>query len=359
MRKISLEQIQPGMVLAKTIYGQAGQVLLSAGMQVKPQYTVYLKHLGIDFLYVKDSRMEDVVVDDLLTEETRRDARILIEEIMDGSRDSSRQKSLTINDEKLMLLVIRIIDELLANRELVANLQDIRTATAYAFAHCVNTCVLATLAAAKLHYDVPELKMLATGCLLHDLGYVVVPREILEKKQALDQDEFELIKNHPLFGFELFKHSSLFTDRAGAVIYQHHERQNGGGYPRGLAGDDINILAQIAAIADIYDALTSTRPYRRAYQPHQAVEMFTAWGEEYFNLEILRTFLSFIAAYPVGCHVVLSNGNSGLVIANTPGFTLRPTVRVLYTGEGMALLNSPYDIDLTETLDLTITNVVG
>lgn len=358
MRKIFLQQLQSGMVLAKTIYGPAGQVLLSAGKEVKPQYAVYLRHMGIESLYIQDKRIGNVVADEILTEETRQEARLLVKELMEGVGEISSNKSIAFADENLKVIVNKIIEELLSIEDVVVSLLDIRAAAGYAFAHSVNTCVLATLTGAKLNYNTSQIKTLATGSLLHDIGYIVVPPEILQKKSILDQDEYGVVKTHPLFGLELFKHSSLYTEDSGAVIHQHHERRNGKGYPKGLVKDRINVMAQIAAIADVYDALTSPRPYRRAYHPNQAVEMLSAWGDDYFNLEILRTFLSFIAVYPVGTHVLLSNGESGLVTANTPGYTTRPVVRVLYTREGMAHHPLPYDLDLTETLDLTVTKVL-
>ncbi len=358
MRRISLQQIQRGMVLAKTIYGPEGQVLLSAGVGVKPHYAVYFRQLGIDSLYVHDGRIDDIAVEDMLTDETRQEARLLVKEIMEGASQCSSQNYLTFADENIKNIVIKIVDELLSNQDVVVNLLDIRASAGYAFAHSVNVCVLATLTGAKLRYNTAQLKTLAAGSLLHDIGYIVIPPGILQKSGALEQSEFALVTTHPLIGLELFKHSSLFTEDSGAVIHQHHERRNGEGYPQGLAGDDINTMAQITAIADVYDALTATRPYRQAYHPNQAVEMLSAWGDDYFNLELVRTFLSFIAAYPAGTNVLLSNGDSGLVIANTPGYTTRPVVRVICTGEGMAPHPSPYELDLTDTLDLTITQVL-
>lgn len=359
MRRIPLEMIKRGMVLAKTVYGPVGQVLLSEGMELKPQYAVYLRHLGIDYLYVKDNRMLDLEVDDIITEGTRQEARLLVREVMEGKSKYSNQKSIIFGDEKIRETVNKIIDELLSNKEIIVNLLDIRAVAGYTFAHSVNTCVLATLTAIRQSCSPEQLENLAIGSLLHDIGYVVVPPEILQKKEILNQDEYGLVKTHSVFGLELIKNSSLYNEEVGKVIVQHHERRNGEGYPQGLVGDEINPLAQIVAVADVYDALTSTRPYRSAYQPYEAVEMLSAWGEELFSLENIRSFLSCIAAYPVGSHVMLSSGESGLVIANTPGYTMRPVVRVLYTGEGMAPLTEPYELDLTDTLDLTITKVLG
>ncbi len=359
MRRISIEQIQPGLILAKAVFGSKGQLLLNAGVEIKTQYIYYLKKLGINYLYVRDDRLEGVQVEDVITEETRMEARSLVREIMsDGESKFKKQKSLLLYDEKIIHYITKIIDELLANKDIVVNLMDIKAAGDYIFAHCVNTCVLATLTATKLGFKRPRLVNLATGALLHDVGNVAVPPEILNKQSSLTGDEYEMIKKHPLYGYEIFKKSSLFSAAAGAVIYQHHERQNGQGYPQGLKGGKINLPAQIVSVADVYDALTSDRPYRKAYLSYQAVEMLSAFGQEYFDLEVLKAFLSFVAAYPIGTHVFLSNGESGPVIGNTPGFPLHPVIKVMYSGESLALHPNPYELDLTETLNLSIVKVI-
>ncbi|UNC91626.1 HD-GYP domain-containing protein [Candidatus Contubernalis alkaliaceticus] len=358
MRRISLDSAQPGMVLGKTISGSAGQVLLHARVKIKPQYLTYLKRLGVNYIYVEDSRMDDVVLCDVISEDTRREACSLIKDCMKEVKSSKIQKKgLNVKGEKILQTVSKIVEELLDNKEMLAQLMDIRCKDDYKFAHSVNCCVLATLVAVKMKYDTASLKSLATGALLHDIGLAAVPENILQKPGDLTNDEYETIKNHPFYGYEIFKKTSFFSSVSGAIILQHHERYQGKGYPQGLRGKNINPLAQILAVADVYDALTSDRPYRKAFQPHQAVEMLFSWGGELFDLNILNHFLANIAAYPVGFHVFLNNGESGLVIANTPGFTLRPVVRILYTGEDLASHPAPYDIDLSRVLDLTIVKV--
>lgn len=358
MRRISLESTQPGMTLAKTILGSTGHVLLKAGIEIKPQYLTYLKELGINYIYVNDSRMADVVVSDVISEEIRDEARSLVKKTMKSLESPAAQKKgIIIQDKEIIITVSKIIDELLDNKDMMVQLVDIRACSDYLFAHSVNCSILATLVATKLKHNASNLKCLATGALLHDIGMISVPETILNKHGDLTEDEYATIKNHPSYGYEIFKKTSLFNARSGAVVLQHHERYQGQGYPRGVSGDRITPLAQILGVVDVYDALTSDRPHRRAFLPHQAVEMLLSWGGEYFDTDVLNQFLSVVAAYPVGFHVFLSNGESGLVIANNPGLTLRPVVRVLYTGEGLAPHPAPYDIDLSKYLDLTITDV--
>lgn len=362
MRLVSLDKVQTGMTLGRTIFGSSGQILLKAGVEIKPQYLFYLQNIGINSLYVQDSRLEDIEVDDVIREETRRETRSLVQEIMKGTwsnRAGNRaSKSLVVNCEKLKQTVTKIVQELLENKDAVACIMDIRARDDYIFAHSVNCSVLAVLTAAKMGYDTGALKCLALGALLHDIGMAAVPVNILEKPGELTLDEMETVKNHSLYGYEFFKRSPLFSTRAGEVILQHHERCNGKGYPRGLRGEEIDPLAQVVAVADVYDALTSERPYRPAYQPYQAVEMLLGWGEELFDRDVLQDFLFSIAAYPVGTHVVLSGGESGLVTYPNPGLSLRPVVRVLYKGEGLDPHPRPYDLDMSRVLDVVITRVI-
>lgn len=202
------------------------------------------------------------------------------------------------------------------------------------------------------------MKELATGALLHDLGMVAIPKYILNKRGVLTKEGYEIVKRHPYYGYEILKNSPLFSAGAGDIIVHHHERFQGQGYPQGLQGGNISSLAQTVGIVDVYDSLTSERPYRKAFQPHQALELIMSWGETSFDLTIMNSFLSSIAAYPLGTQVYLSNGESGLVIANNADLTLRPVVRVLFTGEDLAPHPSPYDLDLSQYLDLTIIRVL-
>ncbi len=360
MRKISLDMIRPGMILAKAVLGSSGQMLLKSGVEIRPQYINYLRNLGIYDLYVRDERIQDVEVSDVIKEETRHEARLLVHKIMRNIQSPGcHVKSINIQDKEIIKTVNKIIEELIDNKDMIVQLVDIKAKDDYLFAHSVNCTVLATLVATKMNYDQKTLRLLATGTLLHDIGMVTVPEHILNKPGELTEDEFETVKKHPEYGFEIFKKSPLFDARAGAVILQHHECYQGQGYPKGIKGDRINKLAKIVSIADVYDAMTSEKYHRRSYCPHQAVELLMARGGEYFDMEILNYFLSAIAAYPIGFHVFLSNGESGLVVANNPGLTLRPIVRVLYTGEDLAPHPEPYDLDLSRELDLTITRVLN
>ncbi len=358
MRKISLETTQPGMVVARAVLGGNSQVLLKAGTELKPQYVCYLRKLGVSSIYVRDKSVDDIVINDVVSDETRNEARRLVKTILYDIKTIKPGRKCINTEKEIVETVTKLIDELLSNRDILIQLTDVRTSADYMFAHSVNCCILAGVVAVKMGYDRTTLKQLATGALLHDIGMVAIPEQILNKPGELTMDEITTINMHPLYGYEIFKKSNIYHGLAGTIIAQHHEKYNGQGYPYGLKEDEINPMAQIVGIADIYDALTSDRPYRKAYHPHEAVEMIMTWGNDLFDIEILQSFLAVIAAYPIGYQVMLSSGESGLVVGNNPGFTLHPIVRVLHTGEDFAPHPSPYDVDLSKSLNLVIIKVI-
>lgn len=346
------------MVVAKSILGSSGQILLKAGTELKSQYLLYLNKLGINHLYIRDERIADIIVDDVVSDETRHNARVLVKDLIKKYHLPSASSKGVKLDEELSKTIAQIVDELLKSDSAMMQLSDIRTVSDYLFAHSVNCSIMASLIAAKMDYNKKTMRQIALGALLHDIGMAAVPENIINKPGKLTDDERATIANHPVYGYEMFKKSPLFHGLAGAMILQHHERINGTGYPHNLCGDDINTAAQIMGIVDAFDALTSDRPYRKAYYPHEAIEILIAQQEVIFDPEILAKFLSVVAAYPVGFHVLLSNDESGLVIGTHPGFTLRPTVRVLYAGEDLAPHPAPYDLDLSECLDIVIDKII-
>ena len=359
-RKVDIRKVKPGMVVARPVYGSEGQCLLKEGVEIKPDYINQLKNLRVNSIYIYDERMEGVVIEDVITEETRLEACCFVQELINYKKNNNNGKAngkIHHIESQMEKVVTKIIDELFSNKETMVNLVDIRTGDNYTFAHCVNVSVLGSLMAIKLGYSRGMIKHLTLGGMLHDLGKVRIPGSILKKAGYLNEKEYKLIQKHPEYGLDIFKENDSFTKIAGDIIVQHHERYDGSGYPLGLEGSRINPMAHIIAIVDVYDALTADRPYRKAYRPHEAIQMFTASGSS-FNVDFLQTFLSFVAGYPLGTHVRLSNNESGLVVDNTPGYPLRPKVRVFYRGDELVPHPQPYEIDLVEKYDVVVTGVI-
>ncbi len=358
MRKVFLDHLKPGMVIKKPVLGFVGQVLLNAGVVVTAKQIYYLKQMGINAVYVEDERIGNADVDDLIKIETRGDCRALVSKIMkDLDASGPLSKGLAIKEQEVKNLASRIVNEITSNQDVLIQLSDIRAQDGYLFAHSVNCCVLATLVGVKMNYDQNTLIMLAIGALLHDIGFVEIPQMILRKPGALSDNEYEAVKKHPEYGYDIFKKSKLFSQRIGEIILQHHERNQGQGYPSGYKGKDVASLARILAVVDVYDALTSEKAYRDAYPVHEAIEMMLSWGEELFDLEVLNIFLESVSAYPIGSLVLLNNNESGLVVDNSPGYSSQPVVRLLYK-DGFTPHPSPFNLDLKKVDELKITRLV-
>ncbi len=359
MRIVDVRNVRPGMVTARPVYGNQGQMLLNAKVKIEKSYIHSLLRNGITYLYIYDANLEDIQVEEVLRDDTRVEAYSLARDMMDRAKTGeSNRRALYLKEKKIFNMVNKIIDELLVKKDVLLDVSTIKSADSYTFTHCVDVCTLATLTAVKLKIPTRKIKELALGALLHDLGKTKVPLSILNKPGALTDEEFDKIKKHPWYGYEMFKSTSYFSTNASMVIYQHHERYNGKGYPQNLPAKDTNQLAKITAIADVYDALVSDRVYRKGFHPSKAVEMLVSVDGVEFDPGILKVFLSFVSAYYIGTHVKLSTGESGIVIGNTRGHPQRPKVRVLYTGEDYSPHPNPYDVNLAEKTDMHITGII-
>jgi HD-GYP domain-containing protein (c-di-GMP phosphodiesterase class II) len=193
------------------------------------------------------------------------------------------------------------------------------------------------------------------GVIMHDIGKVLVPKEILNQPGRLSVEDFAEIKKHTTYGFELIRKNRDFSIHSAHVAFQHHEQWSGHGYPRGLKGDQIHELGRIAAVADVYDALVSKRPYRSAMEPYQAYEYICSQSGYHFDPEVVKIFMRHVAVYPTGTGVRLNNGLRGNVIRQNRGCPDRPVVRVIY--DGNQPLREPLDLDLSRTLHLMIAGV--
>ena len=358
MRLASVDRINPGMYLAKSIYGTAGQILLRKGVELKPHYTKYLKKMGITHVYISDSRVPEAEeIEDVIHENTKIDAQIKLSNIFDDCKNGGTSSKVVV-DKQMEEITHNIIDDLLKNKEVIVQLSEIRSLDDYMVTHSINVTVLSLIILLKSNYPYALVKKYAPGYMLIDIGMVKAQESLLKNRELLTDWELEKLHQHPILGYEMFKNSSLFDEDAGNIILQHHERMNGQGYPYGLVGDEISYLARIAAVAEVYDSLVSPQPDSRALLPSRAIRIMQEQGSDYYDEEVLQLLFSFVAAYPVGTEVLLNNGDSGVVIGNTPGYPFNPKVKVLYRGEKKVPHHEPYIIDLAESIHLMVMEVI-
>ncbi|OLN28679.1 HD-GYP domain-containing protein [Desulfosporosinus metallidurans] len=222
------------------------------------------------------------------------------------------------------------------------------------FIHSVNVAILATLTARELGYKGRRLRYLTMGAILHDLGKLKVPCEILNKSEPLTESELNLIKQHPIEGEAMLRNADVLPSIL-RTVRQHHERWDGKGYPDGLSGIKIHLDAQIVAVADVYDALTADRPYRKALPPYHALEIILTVGKD-FNPKVVEAFRKSLNLYPEDTIVTLNTGEIGIVVAVPTSFPTRPLVRLLFDSNGRYLNRETY-IDLLYELTYFIKSI--
>ena len=256
----------------------------------------------------------------------------------------------------------KIIFDVIARKENLVQLTDIRLHDTYTFAHSVNVAILAAMLGLLLHYTRADLGLLTLGALLHDLGKIRVPSDILNKQTRLDRDEFAVIEAHPLDGARRIKEMANLLPQPAVlaqIAAQHHEHVDGRGYPNHLTGDKIHRFAKIVAIADVYDALTSERPYKKAYTPSVTYNIMMNVNKGQFDPDMLKLFFNNVAIYPVGT-VMRTIYGFGVVTKCEFGRTETPII-CLFADHNGKLLPNPVKMDLSEgkehAVELVVTGI--
>jgi putative nucleotidyltransferase with HDIG domain len=247
--------------------------------------------------------------------------------------------------QKVEPVVERILQSVLRNPGALTSLGRVKQKDNYTFQHSVNVGVLLVNFCQHLGMDAAIIRDAAVGGLLHDIGKMKTPDTILNKPGKLSDQEFLVMRGHVTSGVEILRDVAGLSAVALEIVAQHHEHVDGGGYPIGLKGDAISQLGQMAAIVDVYDALTSIRIYHEAMEPTQALRKLFEWSKFHFNPDLVQRFIQCIGIYPVGTLVRLESGLIGLVVEESAHNLLRPTVRIVYDSRRDVRV-TPRDLDL-------------
>lgn len=341
--RLSTTYLLPGMKLSHPVYITNGELLLSKGYLLTARSILALRHFGVLSVDVELFSNMDCQQADVLGEELCCNAMTSLQEWASNDKKA--------NLKKVTSTVEQIINELVLGKSYGGNLTQICSHDMYTFAHSVDVCVLSLMMGLKLGYDKVKLMKLGVGCLLHDLGKTSVPSWILNKPGKLTEEEYKQIQKHPYDGYKRYTESMADVDsKSASIILNHHEKYDGSGYPHGISGDKIGEMETICAIADVYNAITTDRVYRKALPPHEAYEMIMASGNFMFNERIVIAFLECIVPYPVGTAVKLSNGLIALVSRLNSGFNYRPVVKLLHNQEEVDL-QTEYNVVIKEPIN--------
>lgn len=356
MRFVHIDSVKEGMILAKPLLGKNGELLLNKGVVLFSSYVSKIKQLDYNGIYIEDELSKGIEIPDIIDEKLRFEAVksvkavfINIEEGKGIPRHIYRNLTDIIDD---------IVGSILENKAALLNIIDLKAFDNYTFYHCVNVCILSIVIGKALNLNKKQLYNLGLTAILHDIGKTFIQKEILNKNGKLSNEEFEIIKAHPSKGYCYVKDYFDVPAVTCVGILHHHERYDGSGYPMGIKGDKISLFGRIVSVSDVYDAITSDRPYRKALPSFEAIEYIMGNSGIAFDPEIAKVFTQKIAPYPVGASVRLSNDMVGLIVENHQDCCTRPKIKIFMHGEKEV---APYYIDLKndyDSLGIVITGVI-
>lgn len=227
-------------------------------------------------------------------------------------------------------LVLQIGQSLLRHPDALISLARLKNADDYTYMHSVAVCALMLATARQLGLSEDYIRLAGIAGLLHDVGKLTIPDSILNKPQKLSDTEIERVKLHPEAGGAILRQSPDVDALVLDVCLHHHEKADGSGYPHRLAGNQISLFAQMGAVCDVYDAVTSNRPYNRGWDPAEAIQRMSTW-KGHFDQRVFQAFVKSVGIYPVGALVRLKSGRLAVVIEQNPKSLLTPKVRVFFS----------------------------
>ncbi|SMF94861.1 HD-GYP domain, c-di-GMP phosphodiesterase class II (or its inactivated variant) [Methylomagnum ishizawai] len=232
------------------------------------------------------------------------------------------------------------------NSGALLSLVRLKHADDYTYLHSVAVCALMIALGRQLGLEGDLVREVGVAGLLHDVGKIFIPPEVLNKPGRLTDAEFETVKRHPRLGWELLRTTDGIREIALDVCLHHHERMDGRGYPDRLSGEALTLFARMGAVCDVYDAITSNRCYKAGWEPAEALRKMAEWRDGHFDPAVFQSFVKVVGIYPTGTLVKLKSGKLAVVVEQTPNNLLSPVVKIFFSTRS----NSPL---MQETVDLS------
>lgn len=354
---VSVDKLREGMQLADDVYSTSAteyKLLYEKGRFLSYVMIETLRKCGIKTVNIVGKGIEGVSANTRdekpAPKKPKRPERVInqnityaltdLNEIFDGGSEGIKELSLA-SVERVDSIADNIISDITGNSDFLANqMIALQNYDDYTYKHCLRVAMLAAGVCAEIALSDEQTKEVVVAGLLHDIGKSNIDHDIIIKPGKLTETEFEEIKRHPLIGYNILKVGGHFSPNVLAGVLFHQEKYDGSGYPTGISGTKIPLVARILSVCDVFDALTSNRPYRKPWSVAETEEYILGGSGTHFDLEVAKAFLRAYNPYPVGTLVSLSDGRHGSVVKNNE-IVLRPVVRIMggTGGEEIDLMN--------------------
>jgi putative nucleotidyltransferase with HDIG domain len=378
IKKIEIADLKPGMYISDLGAGWMDHPFLRNNFAVKDDAVIHkIIETGIREVYIDTSRGHDVQhaptreeVEEKLTEQLKqvvaepqrseriafRDEAVRAVKVRDEANQIAHdvladvRMGKQVDIEKLEPVVQEMTESILRNGNALVSLCRVKDKDDYTFLHSVSVCALLVSFCRAVGMATTDIHVVGIGGLLHDIGKMKVPNDILNKPGKLTDEEFVQMKGHVAASMDILSVTPGIHQDSILVAHQHHERHDGSGYPLKLKGDEISRVGQMAAVCDVYDAITSDRCYHKGMAPHDALRKILEWSKYHFNPDVAQQFIRTIGIYPVGTLVMLESGKIGIVHdQNEGGSLLQPLVQVIYDSKTRSYI-VPANVDLSKPL---------
>ena len=358
MRLISINVVKAGMIVGRTIWNEAGHPLLQKGVVLTDRILFRLKQLHIKYVYIEDKISYGIEIEETIQPEVRNKIVNKITKSFHSVKEvKSEQASFILEQQskEIGVIVEDLLTTILDSEEVLTVLTDAYVYDEYLYQHSFQVTLYSLAIAKEMGYSSEDLRLIGIGAMLHDVGKLLIPTDILLKPERLTNEEYEIMKQHTRYGFDLLRNLHSVSLLVAHCAFQHHERIDGSGYPRGLVDFEIHPFAKIIGVADVFDAVTSNRVYREKLLPSQGMDIIQAGSGTIFSPRVVEALCKSVVHYANGTVVRLSDGRRGIVSKQHMKHPDRPYLRIFE--EDDKILDATYEISLIDSPNLLIDKV--
>ena len=329
MRLVSIDHVSTGDVLGKSVFDDKCQLLLGKGVALTTNYIDRLNKSNIHCVYVDDELSEGLEAQNLISDELKIRSIATVKNVFKDLSDKRGNAYHVKQIDSIKEIVNEMMQIIYDNPSTLYCMTELMGSDMYTYNHSAEVAILSMLVAKSMKMNDTFVQKIGVGAMLHDLGKMQIPGEILNKPTALDAEEAALIKTHAQLGYDMLKENHFISPLSRQIVLLHHEKLNGSGYPYGMSGDQIPIHVRIVTVCDIFNAISSNRAYKEKLNADEALEIIRAESVFELDRDIYYHLLKVVNIYPVGTIVMLSNGLLAIVVKENPEVQTRPVVQVI------------------------------